>query len=663
MDTRQRRAPTTTVTDGATRDQPQVQRPIVFIGSSSEAVDREIVDKLALALDDAFVVHRWDTAFRAEGGRYTLEVLLDEAPIADAALLIFANDDTRDFRGERGAAARDNVVLEYGLFLAELDRERVWILEEEGVGTPSDVLGLIKYSFKSEPGPRQDADFKECVDKMRQKWGGLVPRRGGGDANLGFARTVTGQQQRIAELSSRLHKFMLNGNEAVEPLPVVLDSQSACITTYTEALERVQTRFWTTTSLSSGFWTRKQPPGFFVANDDMLRRLRDKPGAARRLFLLDQEPGQVKEAYKAFRIQQRQLDKSDELERVDREFSNLEDNTHAMLRNGMDVRVAFDQRRAYKDVLQDGMVSDPTDNELALYDDFRVDVFEGGRSGAITGVRTYTRLTRDFAAYLRSAEAYFDGLWRTAQPIDGFLLELRGAITAARAKIDYAPNWLAIYEFALDQSDQNLKTLEAERVKEILRLRDRWGRVRRVLDVGTCTARYPLALRDAVVDDGQIVGIDEDPDCVRFARANLERECPDDERVSIERHDFLAPDIGVEPGFDLITCMLGTIAHFGWDRPTSGAPNLASDQTQLALERMAGLLAPDGLLILGSWSEEACRQRDMLRIYRASDKARLARWTPPLPELKQRLVQAGLRVTKECQPEERLDLVVCEPAG
>jgi predicted O-methyltransferase YrrM len=634
-----------------------VRRPVVFIGSSSESVRRGLLTKLASAMDDTFVVHRWDKAFELAVGKYTLEVLLDEAPVADAALLVFAQDDEREFRGERGFATRDNVILEYGLFLAELHRERVWIFEEEGVEIPSDVLGLTKYPFRSAEGAGQDADVEACVRAMKVQWGGITPRSAGDDANLGFQRTVEEQRRILTELTDRLHRFMLDGKATTEP--VVLDSQSACITTYSEALERVKERLWTTTSLSSGFWTRRHPE-VVAANEQMLRRLEGKAGATRRLFLLDQEPDQVREAFKAFRIQQRQLEKLDELEKVEREFYNLEMNTRAMLQDGMEVRVAFDRLKLYEQMLLPGMVSDPTDNELALYDRFRIDVFEGGRQGAITRVRTYSPLTRDFQAYLQATEDYFEELWSSADPIAGFLQELRSAVDVARAKIDYAPNWLAIYEFALDPEDNTLKVLELERVKEVLRSLGRAGGVHRYLDVGTCTGRYPIAMRDAVAPDGEIVGIDEDPDCVRFARANVERECRDDRRIRIEQRDFIAPTFPIAGPFDLITCMLGTIAHFGWDRARTGTAGTQEDQIQFALGRMAGLLSDDGLLMLGTWSEEACRRRQLLRIYRDSDTARLAAWTPPLMGLKERAIRAGLRVTQEYSLQERLDFLVCE---
>jgi hypothetical protein len=268
---------------------------------------------------------------------------------------------------------------------------------------------------------------------------------------------------------------------------------------------------------------------------------------------------------------------------------------------------------------------------------------------------------RRFDVYLNSAVAYFEELWSAAEPIDLLLEQIGQALVAANWRIDYASNWLARYEFALDRDDENLKIVEIKRVEEILRDLSRWGHIERYLDIGTCTGRYPLRLREAVVPQGTILGIDEDFDCVRFAQFNKDRQFPDDKRIAIQQADFTATSttLGGAP-FDLITCMLGTLSHFGWDRRSSRAP--FSDTLQSSLSRMAELLTESGLLLLGTWSKYACQNLAMLGIYRESDRSRLARWTPEVDELQTRLEEAGLQITSHVQPELRLDLLVCRRA-
>ena len=75
-----------------------------------------------------------------------------------------------------------------------------------------------------------------------------------------------------------------------------------------------------------------------------------------------------------------------------------------------------------------------------------------------------------------------------------------------------------------------------------------------------------MLLSQALAPHGTVLGIDDDVDCVRFAQANVIRQCPGEQRVQIQREDFTAADLPLRGGFDLVTCMLGTLSHFGHDR-------------------------------------------------------------------------------------------------
>ncbi|MCK9876766.1 class I SAM-dependent methyltransferase [Frankia sp. AgPm24] len=232
---------------------------------------------------------------------------------------------------------------------------------------------------------------------------------------------------------------------------------------------------------------------------------------------------------------------------------------------------------------------------------------------------------------------------------------MQRAFDSARTHISYTSNWLVDYEFDLDRVDSRLKAAEAARVRAVLTAAGRWGEVGRYLDVGTCTGRYLLLMRDAVRPDGELVGIDEDLDCVRFTEAALDRHCPQETRIRVECSDFLTVPTDTGP-FDTITCMLGTLSHFGWNRALDH-----DDALQDALVLMRSLLADDGLLILGTWSQLARDRHAMLAIYQDSDRHQLARWTPPIEELHTRLREAGLEVVRFERPEARLDLTVARP--
>jgi SAM-dependent methyltransferase len=305
------------------------------------------------------------------------------------------------------------------------------------------------------------------------------------------------------------------------------------------------------------------------------------------------------------------------------------------------------------------MLPDPRDSELAIYDDFRIDVFDGGRHGVIHSVRSYSPLFQYFPAYLTAAINYFDELWGRADPMAEFIEDLQDVVDYAESKIDYESNWLAIYEYALPQEDEGLKTIELARVEEVLReeTKKRDDEITRYLDIGTCTGRYPIQLRSWVAPDGKILGVDEDYDCIRFAQANVQRKCPDEKRIEISQRDFVARELEIRGKFDLITCMLGTLSHFGWDRSRT-----YQDRLQKALSRMAALLSDKGLLFLGTWSEYACKNHKMLEIYSQADRERLAEWSPNTAELENRLTAVGLKVVERAQPELRLDLTWCRRA-
>jgi hypothetical protein len=106
---------------------------------------------------------------------------------------------------------------------------------------------------------------------------------------------------------------------------------------------------------------------------------------------------------------------------------------------------------------------------------------------------------------------YFEELWSRSLPIQPLLERIQRGIEESSARIDYPTIWLARYDYGLPEEDKVLKTAELGLVKAELQRLNRWGETRHYLDVGTCTARYPLALRDAVRPDGEILGIDVEP--------------------------------------------------------------------------------------------------------------------------------------------------------
>jgi SAM-dependent methyltransferase len=435
--------------------------------------------------------------------------------------------------------------------------------------------------------------------------------------------------------------------------PFVCDSHRLCILTYTEALNRVQKRFWTTSFLSSGFWSRLDDE-ILGANLRLLGQLQSTGVVTRRLFLLPLPPEDEIQSWLDQRMLLRKSGDTDGLARFDDKFTNLCRNMEGLLAHGCDVRVIHDFEERFRD-LPPQLGFDSRDSELGLYDDWRVDVFRGGRSGIIESVDSFTPAMRGFESVRAGVEAYFESLWQKAKPVSTFLDRIRQAIESSSSRIDYRLAWLARYDHGLPHEDELLKAIELSMVKTDLQRLARWGKIRRHLDVGTCTGRYPVSLRNAVDPNGEIVGIDNDMDCINYARWNIEFVVQNDPRLRFERVDFCAEEGKIAGPFDLITCMLGTVIHFRRGR----AVPPYDDPFQRALEKLCGLLHDDGLLFLSVWTEAACRELNMLSIYTEDDKRRLAEWTPSAAELQSRLTAAGLSFEHPYQLESRMELYRC----
>lgn len=471
--------------------------------------------------------------------------------------------------------------------------------------------------------------------------------------SLGFSRTLEQSRRELSRTLADLRRAKKSGSAGLER-PFVLDSTRACISTYAEALDLVQSRFWTTTYLSSGFWTSRDER-IIGANARMMQRLREQRGHVRRLFLLDRPPHEVAESYRERWIFLDRMGQKEDLEQFDTELSNLQRNIRAQAADGCEVRVVFDGDRTFAG-LQERMGWRPDDSELAIYDRFRVDLFEGGHSGRINQVTSFSRAMTEFDDYLTSAQTFFEQLWDRAGEMEEFLVHLEEAVQSSRNKIHYRANWLARYEFALDHDDSTLKRAEAASLEQAIRERGRWGRVCSYLDVGTCTGRYLLFLRDAVAPDGIIVGIDDDPECVRFAMSNVARHGENDRRVDLIRADFCARNLTLpNERFDLVSCMMSTLSHFGSERREDH-----DDALQTVLARVAGLLDPGGLFVFSTWSQHARDSGGFLSIYDETDCRRLAEWTPDRAELGKRLTSAGFKACRVSQPDPRLDFWTCE---
>lgn len=122
------------------------RKPRILVGSSSEGLP--IAKALRDALAAEIELHLWNDSFFT-AGEYAVESLDERSRIFDGALVVGTADDRVISRGSEVEAIRDNLLFEFGMFVAIFGRRRA-ILALEGLGqvkTPSDLFGLTCVGF------------------------------------------------------------------------------------------------------------------------------------------------------------------------------------------------------------------------------------------------------------------------------------------------------------------------------------------------------------------------------------------------------------------------------------------------------------------------------------------------------------------------------------
>jgi hypothetical protein len=120
---------------------------IVFVASSTEA--KGIAEKVAQALErkDQRALRWWDV-FRV--GDVTLDRLRSLSDTTDGAVLVWDADDKTWQRGQELESTRDNCILEYGLFVSKLGRQRTAVFVRDTVKLPSDIAGITVVAYNDE---------------------------------------------------------------------------------------------------------------------------------------------------------------------------------------------------------------------------------------------------------------------------------------------------------------------------------------------------------------------------------------------------------------------------------------------------------------------------------------------------------------------------------
>ncbi len=139
----------------------------IFVGSSLESA--KTMKLIAKWLRPHTAV-KWNAqdAFRPETG--TWDELHRHTQTVDGAIFVFAQDDVKRIRGKVEWTTRDNIWLEYGLFVGALGRNRVLRIHVGNPRIASDLKGIkyIKWPVDAAEGKKR-AEAKQDVKDWAKK--------------------------------------------------------------------------------------------------------------------------------------------------------------------------------------------------------------------------------------------------------------------------------------------------------------------------------------------------------------------------------------------------------------------------------------------------------------------------------------------------------------
>ncbi|AQU82779.1 MAG: nucleotide-binding protein [Halomonas sp.] len=143
-------------------------RPSLFIGSSVEGLP--YAKALQINLDHALEVAIWSQGiFGLSNG--TLEDLVKKLEKADFAALVVTPDDLIASRGAEQPSPRDNVLLELGMCIGSLGRERSFFVYDRtsDIKIPTDLAGVTPATFQSHADGNLEASLGAVSTQIEKK--------------------------------------------------------------------------------------------------------------------------------------------------------------------------------------------------------------------------------------------------------------------------------------------------------------------------------------------------------------------------------------------------------------------------------------------------------------------------------------------------------------
>ncbi|GJM34189.1 MAG: hypothetical protein DHS20C18_31900 [Saprospiraceae bacterium] len=268
--------------------------------------------------------------------------------------------------------------------------------------------------------------------------------------------------------------------------------------------------------------------------------------------------------------------------------------------------------------------------EIALYDNFRVDIFQLDRNKRINSTRVISRYFKNFETMAERICKYYREAWNS---IDCYSIEYYLDVLTEElnyqtlSKVDYDARWLIKYDHLIRSNNY---ILNSEKSSLLGYLEKSERHFNNHLDVGVCTGRYPEELKKkSLVTRSYSVDLDSD---VAEWMEKFQKGLP------FLRWDIRLPSVVAELNsnfhvkkFDLITCMVSTISHFN----KKAIFKKFDDNTGLfsGVKNMGYLLNENGLLVISTWSDFELLRSKELDLYSDRSIDYLEFHTPVIDEI------------------------------
>jgi hypothetical protein len=189
-------------------------RPVVFIGSSKEGLP--VAEAIQNALSEEAEPVLWKTLF--EPGDLTIEALEQKSFEFDFAVFILSSDDVLESRGSRGPAPRDNLLLEYGLFVGRLGRDRVFYAFRSGdrPKLPSDLAGTTGVEYAGSGAFGLDTAVVNASKQIRMRIAKLGER-----SRLPLPPVIRLDFSYLPEVAPTERRWVVDRDIPSDPVPVV----------------------------------------------------------------------------------------------------------------------------------------------------------------------------------------------------------------------------------------------------------------------------------------------------------------------------------------------------------------------------------------------------------------------------------------------------------